>query len=219
MIIVAIETCGEACSTALLIDSELRERHVDAPQRHTELVLADLETLRAEAAIKWSQVDAVAFGAGPGAFTGVRIAASVAHGLALACAVPLLPVSSLAGLAQGAWRMTGIAVQLALLDARRSEVYVGEYRIDRALGIVCAVRPDSLAPPAHITAPSAEWVAVGRGWDSYAALLPAKHAATTLATLAFPHAGDIATLAAFDLRAGRGQASHTALPRYLRPPV
>src|SRR5690554_2590516 len=102
MKILAIETATEACSAALLIDDAILERYELAPQRHNRLILPMIESLLAEAGIKISQVDAVAFGRGPGSFTGVRIAAGVAQGIAFGADLPVVPVSTLAALAQDA---------------------------------------------------------------------------------------------------------------------
>ncbi|MDV3241166.1 MAG: tRNA (adenosine(37)-N6)-threonylcarbamoyltransferase complex dimerization subunit type 1 TsaB, partial [Methylocaldum sp.] len=102
MKILAIETATEACSAALLIDDTVLERYELAPQQHNRLILPMIDSLLAEAGIKVSQVDALAFGRGPGSFTGVRIAAGVAQGISFAVDLPVVPVSTLAALAQDA---------------------------------------------------------------------------------------------------------------------
>ncbi|MGH8118461.1 MAG: tRNA (adenosine(37)-N6)-threonylcarbamoyltransferase complex dimerization subunit type 1 TsaB, partial [Rhodanobacteraceae bacterium] len=126
MNLLAIETATEACSVALLHHDALIDRSELAPRRHAELVLPMADELLAEAGIARTQLDAVAMGRGPGAFTGVRLAVSVAQGLALALDIPVVPVSSLAVLAMQAPR-NGAAI-LAAIDARRAEIYAGAFR-------------------------------------------------------------------------------------------
>ncbi|MCP4407178.1 MAG: tRNA (adenosine(37)-N6)-threonylcarbamoyltransferase complex dimerization subunit type 1 TsaB, partial [Gammaproteobacteria bacterium] len=98
MKLLAIETATEACSASLLIDGAIINRYKLAPRRHTQLILPMCEALTAEAGVVLSQLDAVAFGCGPGSFTGVRIAAGVVQGIAFAWALPVMPVSTLAAL-------------------------------------------------------------------------------------------------------------------------
>ena len=121
MNLLALDTATEACSAALLIGDDIIERSEIAPRRHAELILPMIESLLGEAGISRRQIDAIAVGRGPGAFTGVRLAISVAQGLALGLDVPVVPVSSLAALAQDA--PTDIdAPILAVIDARMAHI-------------------------------------------------------------------------------------------------
>ena len=113
MKLLAFETATEACSVAVYVDGEVRERFEVAPRRHAELALPWADALLAEAGVAKSQLDAIAVGRGPGAFTGVRLAVALAQGIALALDRPVLPVSTLAALAT---RATGERV-LAAIDA------------------------------------------------------------------------------------------------------
>jgi tRNA threonylcarbamoyladenosine biosynthesis protein TsaB len=220
MKLIAVETSAEACSVALWLDGQIYAREVVAANRHTEFVLPLLDELRAEAQLTLNDLDGVAFGAGPGAFTGVRIAASIAHGIALACDCPLLPISSLAALALGGWRATGISTQLALLDARRGEVYWGLYSVPEIPDQIIALSADSIHAPHLIPVPAAsEWGAVGYGWEVYAAQLLTRLQPSAIAECRFPSAVDVARLAITELRAGRGRAAPEALPVYLRAPL
>lgn len=209
------------CSTAFWSDGEITVRETSTANRHTEFVLPLLDELRAQARFSLADLDGIAFGAGPGAFTGVRVAASIAQGIALACGAPVLAISSLAALALGGWRQTGITTQLATLDARRGEVYWGLYRVEETGETVCSLSADTVQAPHEIPAPTMPWCAVGRGWEVYAETLSLRLRPTCDASnqVRYPKASDIAALAVAELRAGRGRAAHLALPVYLRAPI
>nr|VFJ96912.1 MAG: tRNA threonylcarbamoyl adenosine modification protein YeaZ [Candidatus Kentron sp. H]VFJ97120.1 MAG: tRNA threonylcarbamoyl adenosine modification protein YeaZ [Candidatus Kentron sp. H]VFK02851.1 MAG: tRNA threonylcarbamoyl adenosine modification protein YeaZ [Candidatus Kentron sp. H] len=132
MKILAIDTATDACSVALHLDGEYWGRHELAPRQHAEILLPRIRELLSEAGLSLNHLDALAFGRGPGAFTGVRIATSVAQGLAFGADLPVVPISSLHALAQGAWRERGERNLLAALDARMGEVYWGAYRVAAA---------------------------------------------------------------------------------------
>lgn len=217
MKILALETSGEYCSVALWIDGAVIARHCESPARHTELLLPLCEEVRTAAGLALSALDGVAFGAGPGAFTGVRVAASAAHGIALAHDLPLMPISSLAALARGGWRANALAHQLAVLDARRHEVYWGLYQC-AADGRVVALQDERVSTADAVALETREPCGgVGRGL----ALLGASGerlslAARAAATFDFPHAEDVAALAAVEWQAGRAHTGDIALPVYLR---
>ena len=150
MKLLAIETSTEACSVAVLADGQVFARHELAPRRHTQLVLPWADELLAEAGLRKSQLDAIAVGRGPGAFTGVRLAIALVQGLALALDRPVLPVSTLAVLA-----MQGQGDDiLAAIDARMGEVYLGEFARD-ADGLVTATGEEIICPPARAPLPAA----------------------------------------------------------------
>jgi tRNA threonylcarbamoyladenosine biosynthesis protein TsaB len=225
MNLLALDTATEACSAALLIGSDVIERSEIAPRRHAELILPMIESLLGEAGISRRQIDAIAVGRGPGAFTGVRLAISVAQGLALGLDVPVIPVSSLAALAQDA--PTNIdAPILAVIDARMGEIYAGAFRRG-ADGLVVALGSESVGPAnrllvPQIAAPRAQgWNVVGSGWlayrDTLSTQLPVAPAFADGER--FPQARAIARLAAPQLAAGRGVAAEFALPVYLRDKV
>ncbi|MBI2798898.1 MAG: tRNA (adenosine(37)-N6)-threonylcarbamoyltransferase complex dimerization subunit type 1 TsaB [Gammaproteobacteria bacterium] len=219
----AFDTSGELCSIALLVDGEILVREEVVGNRHTERLLPLLAELCAEAGLTSSQLDGVAFGAGPGAFTGVRIAASAAHGIALAHDLPVVAVSSLAALALGGWRHTRIPRQLATLDARRGELYWGLYRVDPITELVHEVSADKVGAPDTIKIPPEfdPWAALGRGWEAHAAALTSRLSplAVDIGQCRFPHATEVAHLGAAKLLTGHGTAPEMALPIYLRAPV
>jgi tRNA threonylcarbamoyladenosine biosynthesis protein TsaB len=219
--ILALETSGGRCGAALLVGSTLREREVVAPRGHAELLLPMVEQLLAEAGLALGDCDAIAFGRGPGSFTGVRIATSVAQGLAYGAALPLVPVSGLAALARGAWRRGGATRVYATLDARMDEVYLAAYELS-ATGDPRAVVEEQLVPPSH--APQVEgsgWAGIGTGFGVHGAALAARLGAAITRTEpgAEPSAADIAALGALAFAQGETVPPRDAAPVYLRDKV
>ncbi len=213
--LLALETATDACSVALRHAGGIAARHEVAPRRHTEIVLDMLDAVLAEAALGRADLDAVAFGRGPGSFTGVRVAAALAQGIALGREVPVCGVSTLAALAAGAARGGHRGRVVAVLDARRAEIYAATF--DCAGGTVTRLGEDVLiAPEALLLPPGGDWLAAGTGWDVYAERFAPELRALPRAADAYPHAVDVATLAARELGAGNGQDAGAALPAYLR---
>lgn len=213
----AIETATEACSVALWIHGEVRERYEIAPRRHAELVLPWADALLAEAGIAKSQLDAIAVGRGPGAFTGVRLAIALAQGIALALDRPVVAVSTLAALAMRSdgWRI------IAAIDARMGEIYLGSFARD-ADGLVTPIDAERLARPDAIALPEGrDWIGVGSGFAADDGALVKtldgrllRHDAAML-----PHAADIVRLAARAWANGEAVAPELAEPAYLRDKV
>lgn len=219
MNILAIETATESCSVALLCGASLLERSELAPRRHAELVLPMADALLAEAGISRKQLDGIAVGQGPGAFTGVRLAVSVAQGIALALDLPVVPVSSLAALAMQA-PANGAPV-LAAIDARRSEIYAGAFTV-QADGLVEPIKDECVLAAADLELPrEVEWNVIGSGWGAYADAIRARlpGAPRWAEGARYPQARDVVRLAAPRLAAGEGVAPEHALPVYLRDKV
>jgi tRNA threonylcarbamoyladenosine biosynthesis protein TsaB len=219
--LLAIETSTPACSAALHCGGDLQERFALAPRQHAALILPMIESLLVAAGIGVTQLDAIAFGRGPGSFTGVRIAASVVQGIAFGADLPVVPVSTLAALALGGMREAGQARVLAALDARKDEVYWGAYlqeADDRVVlqGRECVCRPDRVPLPA-----AGDWVAAGSGWDAYAGLLMPRVGGQVLRVLPDlePRAADVARLGIDALRQGLTVMPEEAVPVYLRDNV
>lgn len=219
MNILAIETATEACSVALLHGDALLDRSELAPRRHAELVLPMAEELLAEAGITRRQLDAIAVGRGPGAFTGVRLAISVAQGLALALDIPVLPVSSLAALAMQAPN-SGTAI-LAAIDARREEIYAGTFRFGTD-GLAEPLDRERVIAASDLSLPEADaWSVLGSGWRAYSDAIRERlpSAPRWADGNRYPQACDVARLAAPLFAAGKGVPPEQALPVYLRDKV
>ncbi|MEX2480322.1 MAG: tRNA (adenosine(37)-N6)-threonylcarbamoyltransferase complex dimerization subunit type 1 TsaB [Gammaproteobacteria bacterium] len=215
MNLLALETATDACSVALRCGNAVHARHCIAPRRHTELVIGMLDEVLAEAAVERAAIDVVAYGHGPGSFTGVRIAATLAQGIALARELPVVAVSSLAALAAGAQRRGHRGRIVAALDARRGEIYAATF--SAASGSLQRLGPDAVfAPEALLLPGGGDWLAVGNAWEVYAARLPAALNALARDAIVYPDAIDIAALAVDEFAAGRGRAAEAALPLYLR---
>ena len=219
MNLLALETATEACSVALMHGDAMIDRSEVAPRRHAELVLPMAESLLAEAGIARKQLDAIAVGQGPGAFTGVRLAISVAQGLALALDIPVLPVSSLAALAMQAPHDDGAI--LAVIDARREEIYAGAFG-SNAEGWVEPLARERVLAASDLSLPEAEaWNVIGSGWNAYGEALrehlpfPPRWADGDR----YPQARDVARLAAPLFASGKGVSPEQALPVYLRDKV
>jgi tRNA threonylcarbamoyladenosine biosynthesis protein TsaB len=221
MKLLAIETSADACSAALMVGSEIRQRLLVEPRRHGELILGMMDALLAEAELSLSSLNALSFGRGPGSFTGVRIATSVVQGAAFGADLPVVPVSTLAALAQGHRRIHGIELSLPALDARMGEVYWGCYR----LGSAGLMEPDGIeqvAPPAHVSLPGdGLWHGAGSGWLAHGAVLRDRlgDLLQGVSPDVICEARDIVVLAAADFAAGRCVAPERALPVYLRDRV
>ncbi len=167
MKILALDTTQEYCSVALSNAGELILREELAPRSHTDLVLPQVESVLAEAGLQLKQLDALAFGRGPGSFTGLRIAAGVVQGLALGADLPVAPVSSLAAMAQGQYRLNNTYTHIcAAFDARIQEVYWGNYQL--ADGIMQSVTDEAVNSPDDLYLPEeGQWLAIGAGWKAY----------------------------------------------------
>jgi tRNA threonylcarbamoyladenosine biosynthesis protein TsaB len=219
--ILAVETATAACSAALYIDGEINERHVLAPREHALLILPMIDALLAEAGVSVGALDAIAYGRGPGSFTGVRIAASVVQGIAFAADLPVVAVSTLATLAQGAMRETAEHRVMAALDARMAEVYWGLYArepdgLPRLQGEECVCAPWAVAVPE-----GGVWIAAGSGWASYREDLLERtgQRVNRLLPDLEPSAGDLVRLAAQGYRQGEILRPEEAVPVYLRDTV
>jgi tRNA threonylcarbamoyladenosine biosynthesis protein TsaB len=217
--LLAIETSSESCSAALYSDGEIRDRHELAPRRHAELILPMVDQLLAEMQISLGTLDTLAFGRGPGSFTGVRIGAGVIQGLAFAADLPVVPVSSLAALAQGAIRDS--ATILSAIDARMDEIYWGLYRVSDH-NVVVPLNQEQVAKPELIKVPAGiHCFGVGSGWRRYPELLGLSLDEWLMGFDGdrYPLAADMVPLALRDFALGLAVSADLALPVYLRNEV
>ncbi|HZO03281.1 MAG TPA: tRNA (adenosine(37)-N6)-threonylcarbamoyltransferase complex dimerization subunit type 1 TsaB [Burkholderiales bacterium] len=208
----AIETSTEWCSVAVWRDGEIAGLERRAGNRHSELALPLLEQVLGRCETTLSQIEAVAFGAGPGAFTGLRIACALAQGLAFARDLPVIGVSTLEALAQEA----GAARVVACIDARMREVYYAalEKRAGRWHEVIAA---QCIAPHAAPRPPGDGWVGCGNGFEAYGELLNDK--VSVIRPQVHPTAVAVAQLAAPRFAAGEGVDAARAAPVYLRDKV
>jgi len=216
MKILAIETSCEHASVALLIDDETVERRLEGHANHSERLLPSLRELLTDAQIAPTALDAVAFGAGPGAFTGVRLACGVAQGLAMGAGLGVVPVCSLEALALQARAET----VFALTDARMGEIYSAAYRV-QGTGLT-QLRPPACTPPQALDVPPGEhWFAIGSALPAYETALRAMLAGRLSGWDggAVPQAGAVARLAAQCVARGALVAPELAAPLYVRDKV
>lgn len=216
MKILAIETSCEHASAALLIDDAVSVGRLEGHANHSEQLLPTLQRLLAESGVALSGLDAIAFGAGPGAFTGLRLACGVAQGLAMGAGLGVVPVSSLEALALQA---EGSAIW-TVTDARMGEVYSAAYVRDGD-GLRC-IAPAVCVPPEELRAPEgAGWCALGSGFSAYAGRIPAQCLADLAGcdAAAVPGAGEVARLGLLAVRQGAVLAPELAAPLYVRDKV
>ncbi|RVU85909.1 tRNA (adenosine(37)-N6)-threonylcarbamoyltransferase complex dimerization subunit type 1 TsaB [Leucothrix sargassi] len=218
MKILALETATEACSAALYNDGEIVHRYELAPRKHTQLILPMMDEVLDESGVSRQSLDAIAFGRGPGAFTGLRIAVGIAQGLALSLDKPLIAISTLAAMAQQILEAHDITdTQLIpAIDARMNEVYWGRYA--NREGEAVLVNEEQVCSPELLLAQSEPSVIFGSGWEAYHADLMASPSGwvTQVVTDVFPSAEHIAKLASFAFERGELVDAADAEPTYLR---
>lgn len=172
--ILAIETGTEACSVALLHEGKILQRFEHRPQAQADLVLPMIESVLFEARLKTADLNAIAYGRGPGSFTGLRIAAAVTQGIAVASGLPVIPVSTLAVIAQGIYREHGHTAVIAAIDARMQEIYWGYYRVEN--GLMTLAGTEEVSPPDAISVPvtGGVWAGACSGWRAYPEVLQSR---------------------------------------------
>jgi len=216
MKIIAIETSTEYCSVALWQDGVVTGKNENVGQKHSEVLMAMLDGVLQEAGIKLAQLDGIAFGAGPGSFTGVRIACGVTQGLALGASLPVIGVCTLQAVAAGSGRDKVIAA----LDARMAEVYFAVYeKRDGKWLTVCA--PCLCLPQDTPAVEGAGWLGAGSGFAAHGTVLQARYDGqlSEIDAACVPQAYAIAQLAAPMFAAGLGLDAALAMPLYLRDKV
>jgi tRNA threonylcarbamoyladenosine biosynthesis protein TsaB len=216
MKLLVLDTSTEYCSAALWLEGRILAFRVLAEQRHSSLLLPMVDELLREAGLTLRQLDGIGYGAGPGSFTGLRIACAVTQGLALGADLPVVGVSTLESIAQ----QTGAGQVLTVLDARMAEVYWAAYRRDgegwQAVSEPQLALPESVAVPA-----GGEWVGAGNGFAALGAVLRPRLAAALarIDDTLMPDAAAMAPLAARAFERGEGMDAALAAPIYLRDKV
>ncbi len=217
MKILAIDTSTTACSVALLMNDDIKLSHKIAPMQQAKLILPMIDELLRTNNLDVNQLDALAFGCGPGSFTGVRIATSVMQGLAYASQLPLISVSSLAAVAQAAYTDLGWKKLLVAMDARISEVYFGAYQINDH-GLAELIGAEIVSPPEKIKFPHENnWYGIGNGWLVYQDQLSIKP--NIIDDTRTPVASAVALLAKEKHLKQEWVSPEAALPVYLRDNV
>lgn len=215
--ILALDTATEACSVALRYQDQTFERYQIAPRQHTKLLLPFLQEILTEAEISLKQLDAIAFGCGPGSFTGLRVAASVVQGIAFAHDLPVLPISTLQAIAQGCYREFQLPRMLIALDAAMQEIYLGCYHVKDQ--VMVAQAPEIVTAPQLVSIPGADvWFGAGSGFDLYHEQLQQKLRLQLQQWFPhrYPRAYDIANLATIAYQQNKMVSAEQALPVYLR---
>jgi len=222
--ILSLDTSTEACSAAILQNDEVQQEFIISPREHTKLILPMVERLLAEAGLQLHQLDSIAFGRGPGSFTGLRIGAGIVQGLAYGAGLPVIPISTLKSLAYGYWlenlqHTSSDELILTALDARMNEVYWAGYKTT-VLGVV-EVLNEQVVAPENIVLPKelgqTRCIGMGSGWLAYETL---PHGILSVCDNdVHPEAQYIALLGKEALLAGETVSAEQAMPVYLRNEV
>ncbi|MFQ5994386.1 MAG: tRNA (adenosine(37)-N6)-threonylcarbamoyltransferase complex dimerization subunit type 1 TsaB [Acidiferrobacterales bacterium] len=216
MKLLALDTSTEACSVAVMALDTVQERF-ELGQKHSSRILVMVEELLAETELTLTQLDALAFGRGPGSFTGLRIGTGVIQGLAFGADLPVVPISSLAALAvaQEAPRV------LTAFDARMSEIYWAAYSCHaqgqiELIGSECVVTPEQVPVPKE-----GDWLGTGSGWDRYHEVLMRRLGERVKGwrRQCYPRAQYVARLGAVGFDSGKAVSAEQALPLYMRDAV
>ncbi|MCE9684695.1 tRNA (adenosine(37)-N6)-threonylcarbamoyltransferase complex dimerization subunit type 1 TsaB [Shewanella sp. AS16] len=218
--ILALDTCTEACSAALLVDGHVYAEIADAPREHSQRLLPMVDAVLQRAGIGLDKVDVIAYGRGPGSFTGIRICTSMTQGLALGQELPVIGISTLAAMAQMAISEHGANQVLCAIDARMGEVYWGQYVAVDGIATQVAVEqvsaPDALELALDTARPI---VACGTGFDAYPELLHLGQGLDALPQVKFPDARAMLELAQVGIAAGETTSVDELQPVYLRDTV
>lgn len=218
MKLLALDTSSNACSVAVANGNRIVERHVVEPREHTKILLPMIEDALLCAKLALDGLDAIVLGNGPGSFIGMRIAASVAQGLAFGAGLKIVPVSSLAAIAAEVLSKDSTAWVAVAQDARMSEIYLGLYRQGPA-GVPSLLAPEAIYPAARISWPDQSkqpWSAAGEGWHRYPKLLESnRDHITAVSEIRLPRARYLLESGA----QGQPIDPHMLTPAYLRTKV
>ncbi|ESS72981.1 universal protein YeaZ [Methyloglobulus morosus KoM1] len=220
MKLLAVETATEACSAALMINGEIAEQFTLTANGHSKLILPMIDALLAEANLQPSDLDGLAFGCGPGSFTGVRIATGVIQGIAFALGLPVVPVSNLAAVAQDFFDHNDDNLVFVAMDARMNQVYWGVYQRG-LLGFAELLGKEAVLAASEIVFPDVAGVGLGTGWRVYHQELSARlsHRIIRYEADNLPRARAVARLGFDGFNHGLTVIAEHAMPIYLRDKV
>lgn len=217
MNLLALDTCTENCSAALLIDGRVFAVSEITQRGHSESILGMLDQLFQQAGCHLTDIEALVFGRGPGSFTGVRVGVAVAQGIAFAQDLPVLPVSTLAAVAQAAYVKHGVSEISVALDARMGEVYHADFVIKD--GLATAVSDEQVCPPEKLRPfDQQNWFGAGSGWAAYQQTLSDNFADQLqgMDSDIYPSAEAMLPLAKQMFADHKALPAYQALPVYLR---
>lgn len=220
--ILAIDTATESCSVAVWNEGVVASRFEISPREHTQKILPMVKSALEEANITLQSLDVLAFGRGPGSFTGVRIGVGVAQGIALGAELPMIGISSLATMAEGVFRTTGIKHVLVAIDARMGEIYCAQYQRNGAGAWVgedteAVMKPEQFIEALQST--TGTWAMAGTGWQAYPDLKEALPFTVVETDITLPAAQDMLPLAVTAWHEGKATKVEDAEPVYLRNEV
>lgn len=213
MKLLAFDTSTEYLSLALMQGDDITTFDVLAGQSHSQLILPQIQVLLADAGLQVKDLQGVAFGAGPGSFTGVRIAAGVAQGLGFGAGLPVAGICTLQALAEA----SGADKVLACLDARMGEVYFAAY-IKNAGSWQAVIEPGLYKPEAVPAVEGSDWVGAGSGWQAYAEQLSQvyQEQVQDVRPELLPTASAVLQLAKPEFLSGKPLPAADAMPIYIR---
>lgn len=220
MKLLAIETATEACSAALMIDGKITEKYDLTPNGHSKMILPMIDALLSEADLQPSDLDGLAFGCGPGSFTGVRIATGIIQGIAFALELTVVPVSNLAAVAQDFFDHNVENTAFVAMDARMGEIYWAIYQRN-AEGYAKLIEKEAVLPAEKIEFPEVTGVGIGTGWKDYHPELLSRLSQRVIRYKVdnLPRARTIARLGEYGFKQGFAVPVEQAMPVYLRDKV
>ena len=220
MKILALDAATEACSVALLNDDEIISKYEVCPQQHSQKLLPFVDTILVDAGLSLNQLDGLAFGQGPGSFTGVRIGVAITQGLAFAADLPVVGVSNLAIMAQQVIESDGADFIVPAIDARMAEIYLGIYQ--NVNGLAQSLQPEVAIKPEEVNWPDAlankQVMSAGTGWQTYQETLN-RQLKPIITDVHLPNAQYMLALAKEEFVAGNSMSAEHAQPNYVRDEV
>jgi len=217
--LLAVETSAEACSVALHADGQVSSFFEHAPMKHADLLLPAVSKLLSQSGLALKQLDAIAFGRGPGSFTSLRIGIGVVQGLAWGADLPVVPVSSLAAVAHQAVEMSdgNCSAVCVAMDARMQEVYTSSFRVGEHF--LHSTSEERVCSPERLTAPDGTYIAAGNGFDRFPGLGVLAAEADACFPDIWPRAESVCSLALQWLQNNEPLPAHEAQPTYIRNDV